>query len=390
MSGGLEGFFLARGPCSVRLLEGDLEVLGGALGEGGFVIVPAGRAALLRASGARAEVSGCSLEPVEGRVYESYESAAREASGRGRVVVVGPTDSGKSTLAAWILNKWGGGRVLEADIGQNEIFAPGFEALAEPSGGVVVPGFVESFSSVKPCFVGSFTPSSAESKYLACAARLAREAGDRLVVDTDGWVQAWGGLYSKAALTLAVGARLVVALGMSGRSCRALEDLSGVEVLCLPRLAGGGGKSREERSTHRDRLLARRLVGAREWRLSLNEVEVRGAPVFHGEEVPLDEARKVEPGAVYAELQEGIGLAIVARGQGQRRPGVRLVRAGWERGLLAAAHSRGSVEVAVLLSVDYKARRITVASRIGEKPRLIEVGVVRVDYESLSGSVPLG
>ena len=386
---GLEGVFLLRGPCSLRVVEGVVEVLGGRLGEGEFIVVPAGRAVALRSEGARVEVSGCEPEAWSPEGYGRFEEAASYAGSAGRVVLVGPTDSGKSTLAAWILNGWGGGWLLEADVGQNEVFAPGFEALTQPLGRVVVPGFLESFGKPKPCFVGSFTPSAAESKYLACAATLSRHAEGRLVVDTDGWVQRWGGLYSKAALAAATRADLVISLGLAKGACRALEDVSGVEVLCLPRLVGGSGKSREERSLHRDRLLARRLVGAREWRLRLDEVEVRGAPVLHGNPLPLEEARSIEPSAVYAEAQEG-GIAVVSRNKPSTRSGVKYVRLGWERGLLAAAHAQGEVEVAVILSIDYRARRISVASRIGSKPSIIEAGLVRIDYESLSGSIPLG
>ena len=385
----LEGVFLLRGPCSLKVVEGSVEALGGRLGEGEFVVVPAGRSIALRSEGARVEVSGCEPEAWNPEGYGRFEEAASHAGSSGRVVLVGPTDSGKSTLAAWILNRWGGGWLLEADIGQNEVFAPGFEALTRPLQRVVVPGFLESFDKPRPCFVGSFTPSAAESKYLACAASLSRRAEGRLVVDTDGWVQRWGGLYSKAALAAATRAELVISLGLAKGSCSVLEDVSGVEVLCLSKLVEGSEKSREERSLHRDRLLARRLIGAKEWRLSLDEVEVRGAPVLHGTPIPLEEARNIEPSAVYAEAQEG-GVAVVAKGRPLGRSGVRFVRLGWEKGLLAAVHAKGEVELAVILSVDYRARKITIASRVESKPTVIEAGLVRVDYEALSGSIPLG
>jgi polynucleotide 5'-hydroxyl-kinase GRC3/NOL9 len=389
VSGRLEGVFLARGPCSLRVAEGSIDILGGSLRDGGFVIVPSGRAVAFRSSGAVVEVSGCVPERVGDEEYSRFEEAAGALKGYGRVVLVGPTDSGKSTLATWILNSWGSGSLLEADVGQNEIFAPGFEALASHSGGIAVPGYVESFGGVKPCFVGSFTPSSAESKYIACAASLARAAGGRLVVDTDGWVQPWGGLYSKAALALAVGADVIASVGLERRMARILEDLTGVEVVPLGRLVSSA-KSREERESHRDRLLSRRLIGARERRVSFSEVEVRGAPILFGEEASLEEARKLDPSAVYAEVQPGWGLAIVSRAP-QRRPGVKVVRAGWEQGLLSAVHGEdGSVEVGVLLSVDYRSKKLTVATRLESRIKTIEVGLVRVDYRSLAGIVRIG
>ncbi len=381
MTGRVEGgYYKVRGPGFVEPVDGSVEALGSPVS--GRLVVPAGRTLLVRVEGS-AVVSGQRVEEMGADEYESIDSLARELAGKGRVVLVGPSDVGKSTLAAWIANRWGGGSLLTVDVGQNEVFAPGFASLAEARP-PVVPGLSSSFAGVKPCFVGAFSPSGALASYLRCASRLSRETGDRLVVDTDGWVEAWDGLESKAAIALATGARVVAAVGLPEWKARYLEDYAGIEVVRVPRLAGGQGKSGEERRLHRERLLAQRLVGARERPVRPGEAEIIGLPVFRGEPVPIEAVRAVVPGAVYAEKGDD-GLVVVTtrrvRPQGVK---ARVVQASSLEGLIAAAHWRGSVEVAVVTRVNFRSVTVNVATRLEGVERL-EVGRARVDPQALLG-----
>jgi len=381
LSGRVEsGFYKVRGPGFVEPVEGLVEALGARVD--GRLVVPAGRTLLVRVDGS-AVVRGSSVERGDEREYEFLDSVAGDLAGRGRVVLVGPSDAGKSTLAAWIANRMGGAWLLTVDVGQNEVFAPGFSslALARPP---VVPGSSASFSEVKPCFVGSFTPSGSLSSYLRCTSLLASSAEGGLVVDTDGWVEAWDGIESKAAVALAAGARVVAAVGLPEWKARYLEEYAGVDVVRLPRLAGGAGKSVEERRLHRDRLLAQRLVGARERPVRPGEARIVGLPVFKGEPVPLDAVRAVVPGAVYAEKSDD-GLVIVAtrrvKPQGLK---ARVIHAASLEGLIAAAHWRGGVEVAVVTRVNFRSGSLSVATRAEDVEKL-EVGKARVDVASLLG-----
>ncbi len=381
MTGMVEGgYYKVRGPGFVEPIDGFVEALGGPVT--GRLVIPAGRTLLVRVDGS-AVVSGQGVEEMGAGEYESIDSVARELAGKSRVVLVGPSDVGKSTLAAWIANRWGGGWLLTVDVGQNEVFAPGFASLAEAMP-PVVPGLSSSFSGVRPCFVGAFSPSGALASYLRCASGLSRVAGGMLVVDTDGWVEAWEGLESKAAIALAVGARVVAAVGLPEWKARYLEDYAGVEVVRVPRLAGGQGKSGEERRLHRERLLAQRLVGARERPVRPGEAEIVGLPVFRGEPVPLDAVRSVVPGAVYAEKSDDGLVVVTARRVKPQGVRAKIIYALSLEGLLAAAYWKDSVDVAIVTRVNFRSMTVNVATRLKGVERL-EVGRARVDAQSLLG-----
>ncbi len=378
----LEGSLLVRGPGRVEVGEGYAEVLGARLGEGESLVVPAGRTVLVRVFG-RVSARGSEVSQVGGETYESIDSIAGEAASRRAAVLVGPSDSGKSTLAAWTVNRSGGRlKLLSADIGQNEVYAPGFMALGTPRP-PVVPGLDDSFSKVERCFVGSFQPRGSESRYVACASRLSRLAGEGVVVDTDGWVELWRGLESKAALAEAVGARLVVAVGLPSMHARVLERVWGFDVVSVPRLAEGS-KSRDERSLHRERLIALRVAGGRERRVRAGEALVVGLPVFKGDPLPQEALYSLSRSIVYGESAEG-RITVVAR----RRtaiPGAQVLAEGWERGLLAAVHSEtGETGVGVVSRISYRDMSVYVLTRVDGPISMLEVGSARVNLDSLSG-----
>ena len=361
-----------RGPARVSIRSGWASILGYRV-DGGSFVVPAGRSAVIEYDGV-VEVSGGSLG--EARGVEALAEAARDLAGRSRVLMVGPPDSGKSTLSAYILNYSGSHEYLTLDVGQNEIFSPGFASLASPVR-PVIPGSDESFSRVEPCFVGDFTPRGSEASYLSCAARLSR-GSHSLVVDTDGWVDLWEGVELKAGLAHVVGASVIAAVGLGDREARALEDLSGVEVVRLPRLSGGE-KGLGERRLHRERLLAFRLRGSRVRPVKAGEAEIVGLPVFRGREARPPAGSR----AVYSEEYRG-GMVVVSPRRPQGFGGLWL-RPGWERGLLAAVHGDG-VGVGVVLRVNYRSRIVEVATPHEGPVRMVEVGRARVS-ESVLGMV---
>ena len=187
------------------------------------------------------------------------------------VVLVGPPDAGKSTLASYIYNSGLTRAIASLDVGQNELYCPGFAAKASPPR-PFVPG--SQVGAASACLVGDFTPRGLEASYLYCASRL---LGGRVgaVVDTDGWVEGEG-LILKAALALQLDAT-VVAVGME-EAKRELSAYVG-DVVFVPRLAPRS-KSRSERALNRDRMLASCLRDAK--RRVIGRDLVIGRPVGGG------------------------------------------------------------------------------------------------------------
>ncbi|MCE4601823.1 MAG: hypothetical protein F7B18_01425 [Desulfurococcales archaeon] len=373
----VEGAFKVSGPASLRIVEGTVNLLGATLGEGSTITVPVGRTYLASTPSALIDVAPSPDRVVKASLgeYEEYEDVARQVKDSRNPVIVGPTDAGKSTLAAWALNlasSSGDARLMTTDVGQNEVYCPGFIALAKPLNGVALPG--AAFNVEASCFVGSFTPARAEARYLLCSSRLSRRPG-WTIVDTDGWVTPWEGLELKAALASSIGSSLIVAMGLPPEHVRYLKDTSGVEVLAIQARAGHG-KSREERRRHRERLLAKHLVGGRSRPVKVGDTPVYGAPVFVG--TPLQDPG---PGAVYGEERMD-GVVRVVRGEARGRGVLKL---GWEKGLLAGLVRGDMAYPGVVERIIYQRRVVVVYTRYDGPVDYLIVGTARIDLAPYTG-----
>ncbi|MEB3862353.1 MAG: hypothetical protein GSR84_09080 [Desulfurococcales archaeon] len=373
----VEGAFKVTGPASLRIVEGTVRLLGATLGEGTTITVPVGRTYLASTPGALVDVAPgpdriTQASPEE---YEEYEDVARQVKDSRNPVIVGPTDVGKSTLAAWALNLASSSRdarLMTTDVGQNEVYCPGFIALAKPLNGIALPG--AAFDVEASCFVGSFTPARAEARYLLCSSRLSRRPS-WTIVDTDGWVTPWDGLELKAALASSIGSSLIVAMGLPQSHVRYLEDASGVEVLAIQARAGHG-KSREERRRHRERLLAKHLVGGKSRPIKAGETPVYGAPVFVG--TPLQDPGK---GAVYGE-ETPSGVVRIVKGEPRGRGALRL---GWEKGLLAGLVNGEMAYPGVVERIIYQRQVVVVYTRYDGPVDHLVIGTARIDLGPYTG-----
>ncbi|MEM1873074.1 MAG: Clp1/GlmU family protein [Acidilobaceae archaeon] len=333
----LDGFLAVRGPAVVVVAGGLVEAMGFPVGAGFRLVVPRARAVLLRGENARIQVSGSPgsalVELSSGEIEEAY-SVAREAARR-KSMIVGPVDSGKSTLASLVagLAAASGARpeLLTIDVGQNEVYCPGFASLASVNP-PVVPGSTASFTVERSCFVGSFTPSAMLERYKRCSLELS-QSPPPLVIDTDGWVEERG-LQAKAEIAVEAGVELVVALGLD-REKLAVFESRGLEVASLKPLARSA-KTSEERRLHRERLIASKLAGARRYSVPLDSV------VFLGDQRP--------------------------------RPGA---------GLIAAVYVKKSPHPGLLVRVDERKGKAVVLAPVSASPELVEAGVSEVSILEL-------
>jgi len=378
--------YVARGPGRLVVVKGRVEALGYPLGEGASIIVPVGRAVPLLAGeeGATVEYTGERLVEWSADEYRKMDRLAGELAEYGRVMIVGPSDVGKSTLAAWTVNKMalkGFNPVMATlDVGQNENYCPGFA-----SSNSVDPPFIPGTGGrlARACFVGSFTPRGVESRYAYCAGAIVEGSGS-WVMDTDGWVGDWDGLDSKLAAARAAGPDLVVAVGLDDRYSKYLEPRVGAPVVRVPRLVESR-KTREERRTHRERLLARALQGAREFAVKLSATPVYGLPLLLGDPLSPEEVSRLLGVRVYYAEQgpQGITVVVPAKARLPSLSGgrLRILRDGWERGLLAAVYEEGVPKPGIVTKISYRRMTLHVYAPIEGKPGMIEVGRARVDPE---------
>ncbi|HEV2472773.1 MAG TPA: polynucleotide 5'-hydroxyl-kinase, partial [Chthonomonadales bacterium] len=119
--------------------------------------------------------------------YLEWESSlAGLASAQGCVLVLGGTDTGKTTfsrlLVDRILGSGGSAAILDADVGQSEIGPPGTLGLELHSTGARA-------HAQNLAFLGATSPAGRLLHHAAAVRRLADSATvDRLVVDTPGYI----------------------------------------------------------------------------------------------------------------------------------------------------------------------------------------------------------
>ncbi len=319
------------GPARIVVEEGCVYGSGYTMGPGEEALVRAergftfyacsGGARLCVHTGAGASVSPAPRSPVV-EAWSRLVEELREA-GVKRIVVAGPPESGKSTLAAWLVNGLGLS-VVEADVGQNELGVPGFVCSARPRGRILV---LQDAEPEQCLMVGHVSAEKVMDLVVASASILARQF-NAVVVDTDGYVEGRGVFY-KAALAEAVDADAVVVLGDPWLTTQ-LRGL-GLSVYQAPRVPEPRERSRRDRRMYRSRLWARLFAAQKP--VVLEDVELLGLCPFEA----------LEDGILY---RCGSDEIEVARRRPQ--PPRRWLRRGWEKGLLAAAVTpRGHIPLLV-------------------------------------------
>ena len=105
------------------------------------------------------------------------------------IFIFGGVDSGKSTLATYLVNKIGDCYVLDLDIGQSDIAHPAAMGYGYTKGNIV------SLSEIKMengYFIGVLSPTGREARCLRGVERLWRELKEkegRKIIDTTGWIR---------------------------------------------------------------------------------------------------------------------------------------------------------------------------------------------------------
>src|SRR3989304_3675103 len=212
---------IVRGPGSVRLLNGDALVLGGLLQSDRKLVVREEKQIPIEASSdAEIEItlgeSGKVFEVTGSTIPESWKLTvdALAEMEQGKLMVIGATDVGKSTLCTFLANELlkRGLRtcIIDADIGQADIGPPTTVASAIPT------SFLSSLVDLTPealIFIGDPSPIKVETKLIKGIQRLLNRAGERLsVINTDGWILDPAAILYKINLIRAIQPDLVIGI----------------------------------------------------------------------------------------------------------------------------------------------------------------------------------
>jgi polynucleotide 5'-hydroxyl-kinase GRC3/NOL9 len=229
----------------------------------------------------------------------SWEAAVARAAEARVTLVIGETDTGKTSfttfLADTLLGRGFSVGVVDADLGQSDIGPPttiGLGRMRAP---------VERLSAAEVIglyFVGSTSPQGHLLPTVLGTRLMAQKAlrlgFDRVIVDTSGLVQGELGRLLKQHKIDLVDPDLVLCLQRNGECEHILRPYDRGPRPTILRLGSSGvtrRRSQEERRQHREQSLQAYLAAARPVSLDLGRVVLRQPALYVGPPVP---ARQVE------------------------------------------------------------------------------------------------
>jgi polynucleotide 5'-hydroxyl-kinase GRC3/NOL9 len=217
--------------------------------------------------------------PIKGStIPESWRKLAEKDYER--IFLFGESDSGKSSLATYLINRMDGRKwIIDLDIGQADVAHPAAMGLGLTDGGVT------SISEVKMIdgfFVGSISPIGREARCLRGVAKLIEEVeknlkeGDRIIVDTTGWVRGKRARNYKLAKLEMIQPDIVLCFGEVPHYLSEFNVLK-VESFVFKR------RSRELRSSIRSEIYSEWLKNSCIRFFNVDSVKIENTTLFKGE-----------------------------------------------------------------------------------------------------------
>ncbi len=282
--------YRVEGPARLKVVEGSFYALGRVYSSGCELVVPRGITVCLKVEG------GCTLEGVgsvseakpEEEVIDEWRAIAESIATRGRVVVVGETDSGKTTFSTYLINvalsKGLSVALIDADVGQNDVGWPGTIALAFPEHPISWLGELDPAAFY---FVGANSPMGHEDAVILGVSKLLKraEGRDLVVVNTDGWVADKRALAYKCRLVESIEPTTLVVMRGSGAADPIARIFEGtrVNVVRAPTPPAARGKVRELRKMRRELSYLDLLAKSSVKSVSLDRVKLWASYTFNGQ-----------------------------------------------------------------------------------------------------------
>ncbi len=207
--------------------------------------------------------------------WEQLIDQARQAPGR--LIIIGNTDAGKSTLCWWLAEQLAASArvaVVDADLGQSRVGPPAAVGWR----------FVDA-SEGEFYFVGDTTPARRPASCLCGTVRLVQRAeaagAEMVIIDTSGYVQGPGAISLKTAKIELLSPALIIVINQPGHLSHLTSPFARndrVSVVELLPAGTGNEKTRQDRQKWRQQRFATWLMGSSVQWLSLADRAVINLP----------------------------------------------------------------------------------------------------------------
>jgi len=402
-----EETLLIEGPASLRILSGEGTVFGAIIEEGDEILVRKGKRLPLTPCSNRlnyeAKVGG-NLMRIEGDAIPMSWKAAADAmaSAKGRAVVLGGVDTGKTGFCTYLVNRAvlssASVGYVDGDIGQPETGPPTtITAIMANEQSYLL----ERFRASSMYFVGHTSPTFCQERVVdsieRCVHDLEGKGAGLVVVNTDGWIKE-GGLRHKAALMERLRADTIVSLLLPGEELILSGEMAEPRrFVRISRPDNVKSRSQDERRENREHGYRTYFRDARRRRIGIDGVRLVNSPLRYVGKPERAELDKLsgETGlrVVYYEDAPKVLVAIEPGVERGHLGGFDVLRFGWERGVIVGLMGgKGALGLGIVLDIDYGGRTMELLcpAEITQMPDAIEFGNIRLGEDFRESYCALG
>src|SRR3972149_5125094 len=257
---------LVNGPASVTVANGKAEVVVTTITTAGKVVIREGKQLPFSFEEPTtfdlSLAEKASVEEVDGNTIptswnEPYEELSNTQTKPPIVMVLGATDSGKTSFCTYIINKLTSQKkkvaILDGDLGQSDIGPPctiAYASVTRPTTDLF------NLQAKNAIFIGSTSPENAVDKVIEGLFLLKKEIlavnPDVVVINTDGWIEGEKAVAYKMRLLERIKPDVIVCIQQKDELSPLLENLGQYKKVVVETSLAIGQRDKEKRKNLRE------------------------------------------------------------------------------------------------------------------------------------------
>lgn len=388
------------GPMSVRVLSGAIDVHGKPVYAGdGFVVHRTRNYVAIALEDSELDITMIDESQIQSLdkedPYLNKRSIVDEICHNSKfkkIIVIGCTDCGKTSLVTLLYNKLLLSNrkpvVIDSDVGQADIGPPGFISMGFSKETVY---WINELKPQEMRFIGDIRPQGHTHIIISEVKRLverAERAGfESVVIDTDGWVRDESGVLYKVALVECIKPDVLIILGDELKGVFNQLRKLGVTIYELGTPHYRKIRSREERRLLRSMKYREFLENSSIIRLKMDDTYIHGIGLFHGIEVSPESLSSIIEGRIlYASKLPGVlniyGFIKTQSSSEQKkieRDRVRVYLVGFEKGIYCSVGTiDGSEYPCIIEKFNFDSREIILKTKYSGNINIIKLSRIRL------------